>query len=108
MQGGRAAGRTGRALADVRPVAAREARNIADPETVLQIARDAGFEAAGFARLFEDPETAIAVETDRQVARALQVRSVPALIIRDTGTRLVNGPSEDLAAQIRAAQQILA
>lgn len=85
-----------------------EARNIADPETVLQIARDAGFEAAGFDRLFEDPETAIAVEADRQVARALQVRSIPALIIRDTGTRLVNGPTEDLAAQIRAAQQILA
>ncbi|MBY6121530.1 DsbA family oxidoreductase [Mameliella alba] len=85
-----------------------EARDISDPETVLQVARDAGFEAAGFARHLADPDTASAVEADRQVARALQVRCIPALIIRDTGARLVNGPTEDLAAQIRAAQQILA
>ncbi|WP_305970989.1 MULTISPECIES: DsbA family protein [unclassified Mameliella] len=85
-----------------------QARNIADRETVLQVARDAGFEAAGFARHLEAPETASAVEADRQIARALQVRSIPALIIRETGARLVNGPTEDLAAQIRAAQQILA
>jgi predicted DsbA family dithiol-disulfide isomerase len=85
-----------------------EARDISDPETVLQVARDAGFEATGLARHLDDPDTASAVEADRQVARALQVRCIPALIIRDTGARLVNGPTEDLAAQIRAAQQILA
>ncbi|GGF77813.1 Predicted dithiol-disulfide isomerase, DsbA family [Mameliella alba] len=85
-----------------------EARDISDPEMVLQVARDAGFEAAGFARHLADPDTASAVEADRQVARTLQVRCIPALIIRDTGARLVNGPTEDLAAQIRAAQQIMA
>ncbi|AHM03664.1 DSBA oxidoreductase [Roseibacterium elongatum DSM 19469] len=84
------------------------ARNIAEPEVVLEVARDLGFEAAAFATLFDDPATAQAVETDRQLARALQVRSVPTLIIRETGSRLVNGPRADLAAQIRAALRLAA
>lgn len=76
------------------------ARDIADPETVLGVARDLGFEAAGFAGIFEDPATARAIETDRQYARAIQVRSIPPLIVRETGARPVNGPREDLAAQL--------
>ena len=84
-----------------------EARNIADPEVVLHAARELGFEAAAFAEVFGDPETMRAVETDRQHARALQVRSIPTLIVRETGARLVNGPREDLAAQLRAALRLI-
>ena len=85
-----------------------EARNIASPEVVLHAARDLGFEAAAFDEVFDDPATAQAVETDRQHARALQVRSIPTLIVRGTGARLVNGPREDLAAQLRAALRLVA
>lgn len=85
-----------------------EAQNIADPDIVLQIARDLGFEAAAFVRAFNDPTTASAVAADRQHARALQVRSVPTLIVRETGARLVNGPREDLAAQLRTALRLVA
>jgi predicted DsbA family dithiol-disulfide isomerase len=85
-----------------------EARNVADPAVVLQAARDLGFEAAAFARMVDDAATARAVEADRQRARLLQVRSIPALIVRETGTRLVNGPRADLAAQLRAALRLVA
>jgi predicted DsbA family dithiol-disulfide isomerase len=85
-----------------------EARNVADPATALDVARELGFEAAAFAELFDDPGTLRAVETDRLWARALQVWSIPTLIVRDTGTRLVNGPHEDLAAQLRAALRLVA
>ena len=85
-----------------------EARNIADPEVVLHAARELGFEAAAFAEVFDDPATLRAVEADRQHARALQVRSIPTLIVRETGARLVNGPREDLAAQLRAALRLVA
>lgn len=85
-----------------------EARNIADPEVVLRAARELGFEAAAFAEVFDDPTTATAVEADRHYARVLQVRSVPTVIVRQTGARLVNGPREDLAAQLRAALRLAA
>jgi putative protein-disulfide isomerase len=85
-----------------------EAQDIADPATVLRVARDLGFEAAAFPEVFDHPATARAVEADRQHARALQVRSIPALIIRETGARLVNGPLEDLRAQLRSSFRIIA
>lgn len=85
-----------------------EARNVADPATVMEVARGLGFDAATFAAAFEDPATTHAVEADRQHARQLQVRSVPTLIVRETGARLVNGPREDLAAQLRAALRLVA
>ncbi|WP_171230196.1 DsbA family protein [Ruegeria sp. HKCCA4008] len=85
-----------------------EARNIADPETVLAVARDLGFEATVFGDAFDDPHTARVVEADRQLARALQVHFIPTLIVRETGARLVNGPREDLAAQLRAALRLVA
>lgn len=85
-----------------------EARNIADPKTVLNIARDLGFEAAAFADAFDDPDTARKVEADRQHARTLQVRTIPTLTVQQTGARLVNGPREDLAAQLRAALRLAA
>jgi len=84
------------------------ARNIADPEVVLNVARDTGFALKRFAEVFDDPETVQAVERDRQRARSLQVQSVPTLIIRETGARLVNGPHETLAAQIHAARRLVA
>ncbi|MCV2866653.1 DsbA family protein [Albidovulum sediminicola] len=80
-----------------------EARNVADPATVSRAARDLGFEAAAFADVFDDPATAQAVHADRKFARALQVRVIPTLVVRETGTRLVNGSREDLAAQMHAA-----
>ena len=85
-----------------------EARNIADPEVVLHAAQELGFETAAFADVLEDPETLRTVETDRQYARALQVRSIPTLFVRKTGSRLVNGPREDLAMQLRAALRLVA
>ncbi|MGO4917857.1 DsbA family oxidoreductase [Pseudogemmobacter sp. W21_MBD1_M6] len=85
-----------------------EARNIADPATVLHAARELGFEPTAFAEVFYDPKTAQGVEADRQHARALQVRSIPTLIVRETGARLINGPREDLAAQLRAALRLVA
>ncbi|KUJ76868.1 disulfide bond formation protein DsbA [Ruegeria marisrubri] len=85
-----------------------DARNIADPEVVLEAAGALGFDTAHFAEVFNAPATVQAVETDRQRARSLQVQSVPTLIIRETGARLVNGPREDLAAQIRAARRLVA
>lgn len=85
-----------------------KARDIADPATVRHAARELGFEAAAFAEVFDDPATAQAVEADRQHARALQVHSIPTLIVRETGARLVNGPREDLAAQLRVALRLVA
>ncbi|WP_420567899.1 DsbA family oxidoreductase [Thalassovita sp.] len=85
-----------------------EARNIADRDTILAVARNLGFEDAGFREAFDAPETARAVDADRQQARVLQVRSVPMLIVRETGARLISGPREDLAAQLRAALRLVA
>lgn len=83
-------------------------RDIAEPATALAIAGDLGFPGAAFAGAFEDAATMRAVEKDRRQARSLQVRSIPALIVRETGTRLVNGPRADLAAQLRAALRLVA
>lgn len=85
-----------------------EARNVAARTVVLGVAREAGFEAGAFAEALDDPATARAVAADRRHARALQVRAVPTLIVRETGARLVNGPCEDLAAQLRAALRLVA
>ena len=85
-----------------------EARNVADRATIFQAARDLGFDAAAFAGAFEDLATSHAVEKDRQLARRLQVRAVPTLLVRETGARLVNGPVEDLRAQLRAALRLAA
>lgn len=85
-----------------------EARNIADPGVVRAVAQSLGFEAGAFADGLEDPATAEAVEADRRRARALQVRSIPALIVRETGARLVNGTRDDLAAQLRSSLKLIA
>jgi putative protein-disulfide isomerase len=85
-----------------------EARDIADASVLVDAAGDIGLEARAFARAMADPATAQAVETDRRAARLLQVRSIPALIVRETGARLVNGPIEDLRAQLGAAARLVA
>ncbi|MFC3615381.1 DsbA family protein [Lutimaribacter marinistellae] len=81
-----------------------EARSVAHPEVVLSAARELGLKAT----VFDDPGTRRAVETDRQKARTLQVRVVPTPIVRETGTRFVNGPHEDLTAQLYAASRLVA
>lgn len=80
-----------------------EARNVADPYVLLDIVEQAGFEPDVFWRMVSDPETRRAVEADQMLARRLQVVSVPTLIVRETGARLVNGPIEDLRAQLLTA-----
>lgn len=85
-----------------------EAQNIADPAVLARLAGKAGFDPIRIARLMRDPAIAIAVEADRQRARRMQVHAIPALIVRETGTRLINGPLGDLRAQLRAAQRLAA
>lgn len=85
-----------------------EARNVVDTDVVFSVADELGYDARLFAEVFSDPATVRAVEQDRHRARALQVHSVPTLIIRETGTRLVNGPTDDLAAQLRTAMRLVA
>ena len=84
-----------------------EARKMAEPEIVLRAARRMGFESAAFGEIFDDQATAPAVEEDRQRAHALQISSVPKLIVRETGTRLVNGLLDDMASQRRSAIQFV-
>ncbi|WP_346894249.1 DsbA family protein [uncultured Roseibium sp.] len=85
-----------------------EARNVADMDGLLDIASDLGFDRDRFRRAVFDPGTRIAVDADRHLARRIQVRSVPTVIVRETGTRLVNGPIGDLRAQLGAALRLSA
>lgn len=85
-----------------------EARNIADPSTLLQLGADVGLNPDRFLALMQDRKIAALVEADRQLARDRQVSVVPSLVIRETGTRLVNGPLDDLRAQFKAAQRLAA
>ncbi len=85
-----------------------EARNIADPQVIRQLAAEIGLNASDFDALFADPDTARAVEADRQRARALQIRIVPALVVRETGARLLNGPIDALRAQLRTSLRLVA
>lgn len=79
---------------------------MADIGVLGEIAGELGLDSYRFEKLISDPETREAVEGDRQLARRLQVRTVPSLIVRETGTRLVNGPLDDLRAQLRAALKL--
>lgn len=85
-----------------------EAQNVADPATIRKIASELGLDSRAFTLALEDPDTSLLVEADRQLARDMEVRVVPTLMVRETGARLVNGPREDLAAQVRAAIGTLA
>jgi len=83
-----------------------EARNVADPSVLAQLGEFVGLSPGKVAAVMTDPATRRAVEADRQRARSLQIRSIPTLVVHETGTRLVNGPLDDLSAQIRAAIQL--
>ncbi|MCR8546864.1 DsbA family protein [Salipiger sp. P9] len=85
-----------------------EARNIAAPEVLATVAQEIGLAPAAFREGLADPRTAALVEADRHHARALQIRSIPSVIVRETGQRLVNGPMADLRAQLRAAARLAA
>lgn len=85
-----------------------EARNVADPGVLISIAKEAWYDPTHFSEVMAEFGTRRAVERDRQCAHRLQVRSVPTLIVRETGARLVNGPIEDLRAQLRVALKLAA
>lgn len=85
-----------------------EARNVADLETLVAIAAESGFDTSRFAADMGDDETRALVDADRAEARRLQVRSVPTIILRETGHRFVNGPLEDLRAQLLANLRLVA
>ncbi len=86
----------------------REVRNIADQGVLAEIAEETGISADAFQNHIADPETLRMVEHDRTMARRLQVASVPTVIVRETGMRLVNGPFEDLRAQIATCLRLAA
>lgn len=79
-----------------------EARNVANGGVLLAVAGEAGFDAVELGHLMAQEATRSAVEADRKLARRHQVTSVPTVIVEETGARLVNGPLNDLRAQIRA------
>jgi predicted DsbA family dithiol-disulfide isomerase len=79
-----------------------QARNIADTEVLLDVACGLGFERIAFRKGLADSGTRKAVEADRSLARRHAVRSVPTVIVRETGERLRNGPLEDLREQLQA------
>ncbi len=77
-----------------------ESRNVADTDVVLSVARKAGFDMTVFAQGMKAAATRHAVEADRALARQLGVRSVPTVIVEQSGARLRNGTLEDLRAQL--------
>ncbi|MES0881236.1 DsbA family oxidoreductase [Roseibium sp. SCP14] len=83
-----------------------QTRNIADANIVLEVAEATGFDRHEFNQVMSDPETRLAVDADLLMSRRFQVKSVPTLIVRETGARLVNGPVEDLRAQLVAAHRL--
>ena len=85
-----------------------EARNITDSAVLSSVAADCGFDTGDFALALTDPATRRQVDSDRSLARRLQVASVPSVIVRETGARLVNGPLEDLRAQLGANLRLVA
>jgi putative protein-disulfide isomerase len=85
-----------------------DARNIADREVLAEIAADIGLDVPRFVQTISADSTLSLVEIDRASARRLQVRSVPTIIVRETGYRFVNGPIEDLRAQLTANLRLVA
>ncbi|TNF23052.1 MAG: disulfide bond formation protein DsbA [Rhodobacteraceae bacterium] len=84
-----------------------EARNIADPAVLADLAREVGLNAQAFEEASAAAEVAGAVDRDRRQAWMLGIRSIPALILQPTGTRLENGSIEELRAQIRASAGLI-
>jgi putative protein-disulfide isomerase len=82
-----------------------QARNIADTEVLLDVASGAGFDLTTFREGLEDSHALKAVEADRATAQRLGVRSVPTVIVCETGERLRNGLMDDLRTQLQAQVQ---
>ncbi|MBT1062708.1 DsbA family protein [Bowmanella sp. Y26] len=61
----------------------KENRNIADTDTLLDIATEQGFERAEIARLMSSEPIIHAVESDNLRARQIGVRSIPSLYINN-------------------------
>jgi predicted DsbA family dithiol-disulfide isomerase len=80
-----------------------DACDIADHNTIAKLLQKTRLNSEQVVEKMNHPEVPRAVEADRLHARALQVQTIPALVVRETGTRLVNGPLDDLRAQIHAA-----
>ena len=83
-----------------------EARNIADPDVVVDLAVSLGHDSSVFRARLNDPQTKRLVEADRQQARRFQISSIPTLIVRSTGMRLENGSVEELRAQLSVATRL--
>ncbi|MDX5594220.1 DsbA family protein [Pseudovibrio sp. SPO723] len=83
-----------------------DARNVADPKTVLDVAASIGFDGELMERDIQSDRIAEAVSADQLQARKLHVRSVPTVIVRETGMRLINTPLEDLREQLLANMRL--
>lgn len=77
------------------------ALNVADRDVLVEVARDAGFDPDRFRDRLEDRQTHLAVAADRALAQRLQVRSVPTVIVRETGAWLRNGTLPELREQLQ-------
>lgn len=69
-----------------------KSKNIADPDVLTEIAREAGLDAADFMAALEERRLKEAVEVDLAEAKKLQVMAVPTFFIGDT--RLVGAQPE--------------
>ncbi|PIE12955.1 MAG: disulfide bond formation protein DsbA [Rhodobacterales bacterium] len=83
-----------------------QARNVADVDVLMDVGRESGLDFSALRQMIRDPMTAELVEADRHAARQFQVSTIPAVILRETGQRLVNGPIDDLRAQLRSATRL--
>lgn len=86
----------------------RHARNVADPLVLVDLARMLGWAERTFSNKMSDPKTRRLVEQDRTMARRMQVASIPTIIVRETGARLINSPVDDLRAQIESCARLAA
>lgn len=84
------------------------ARNIADFGVLEALATESELDRDIFRRDVDDPLTRKMVEADRLLARRMQVGTVPTVIVRETGARLINGPLDDLRAQMISCMRLLA
>ncbi|MDX1739245.1 MAG: DsbA family protein [Alphaproteobacteria bacterium] len=75
------------------------ARNIADFDVLIDCAKSVGLDVKQFRKDLKDEDTRLQVEADRHKGRMLNVRSVPTVIVEETGHRIVNSPIEMLRKQ---------
>lgn len=85
-----------------------KARNIADFEVLADCAAQVGLNVQQFRKSLKDEDIRLQVEADRYKGRQLNVRSVPTVIVQETGHRLVNGPMEMLRDQLNQVLRAVA